>query len=178
MDPLIEFAAAHPELERVAWIDHRLVGGEDPGLGLTFQTIAEEAPAAAGVDALLLVPVPDTGATVRDVDRIGAFLAGFPDPGPVPVDEDLDWEDPAPAAAAVAAEPVDPFEDDAPAWAAPDLVPAAAAADPFADDEDDFVATPKAAVAPPAPDDDEDDFVAVAKKTVPVPSYSEDDPFF
>jgi hypothetical protein len=94
IDAALAFLKDNPQISRIVWVDDELAE-EDVVLGLPFKDIAQEAFEAAGVQAHLAVPNPDTGITAEDLEEIEFFLGVSPAfaPGPAPAAEELHFPD-------------------------------------------------------------------------------------
>jgi hypothetical protein len=88
IDAALAFLKENPQISRIVWVDDELAE-EDVILGLPFRDVAQEAFEAAGVQAHLSVPNPDTGITAEDLEEIEFFLGV----SPAPVAEELHFPD-------------------------------------------------------------------------------------
>lgn len=97
IDAALAWLEDRPHIRRIVWLDDELAK-DDPLLGISYREIAADAFAAAGIEALLIVPDPDRGITAEDVDVVEEFLAAGlpaaadPEPEETPAQAD-DWSD-------------------------------------------------------------------------------------
>lgn len=75
IDAALNWLAENPAVRRIVWMDDELAS-EDVILGIPFRDVALEAFEETGVKALLLVPDPDEGLTVEQLEEAAAFISG------------------------------------------------------------------------------------------------------